>query len=60
MDCIKIDIPTTVKNKDLVSKRREQIVLAAIKSGTSGTFGKARGLKYVNCSKRLHTVRILL
>lgn len=31
MDRIKTDIPTTVKNEDLVSKRREQIVLAAIK-----------------------------
>lgn len=28
---LKTQIPTTVKNKDLVSKRREQIVLAAIK-----------------------------
>ena len=31
MDRIKTDIPTTVKNKELVSKRREQIVLSAIK-----------------------------
>lgn len=31
MNNMKTEIPTTVKNKDLVSKRREQIVLAAIK-----------------------------
>lgn len=31
MEKFKTEIPTTVKNKDLVYKRREQIVLAAIK-----------------------------